>query len=75
MSTFPTSSSKRHASRSLEPPRKLTTAEYVTKMTQSVLIDVFVGPENKHFSLPKDLLCHHSPVFEVMLSGQFKEGK
>jgi hypothetical protein len=39
------------------------------------LVDVYVGPEKKHYPLPKLLLIHHSKFFEKCFNGQFKEGQ
>lgn len=32
-------------------------------------VDIYVGPEKKHWSLHKNLLCHHSSYFETELHG------
>lgn len=32
-------------------------------------VDIFVGPERRHWTLHRNLLCHHSPYFETELLG------
>lgn len=32
-------------------------------------VDIFVGPERKHWSLHRNLLCHHSAYFETEFQG------
>lgn len=44
-------------------------------MNRRPLVDVYVGPEKKHYPLPKLLLIHHSKFFEKCFNGQFKEGQ
>jgi hypothetical protein len=38
-------------------------------------VDIYVGPQSKHFSLPKDILCYHSSYFDRCFNGGFKEAK
>lgn len=38
-------------------------------------VDVYVGPEAKPYSLPKNLLCHYSEFFEKCFHGTFIEGQ
>jgi hypothetical protein len=38
-------------------------------------VDIYVGKENKHYLLPKLLLCHYSPFFDKCFNGLFKEGQ
>ena len=38
-------------------------------------VDVYVGPNKKHYNLPKLLLCHYSDFFDVCFSGNFAEGQ
>ncbi|KAH7360637.1 hypothetical protein BKA65DRAFT_391264, partial [Rhexocercosporidium sp. MPI-PUGE-AT-0058] len=45
------------------------------RLISSPGVDVFVGKDKKHYRLPKDLLCYHSPYFERCFNGGFKEGK
>jgi hypothetical protein len=37
------------------------------------MVDTYVGLNSKHDSVPKDLLCYHSPFFDRCLNGNFKE--
>jgi hypothetical protein len=37
------------------------------------MVDLYVGPEKKHFRIHKALLCKKIPYFEKMFSGGFKE--
>ncbi|KAH9222811.1 hypothetical protein DL95DRAFT_380561, partial [Leptodontidium sp. 2 PMI_412] len=38
-------------------------------------VDVIVGKDKKHYSLPKDLLCYHSRYFDRCFNGGFKEAE
>jgi hypothetical protein len=41
----------------------------------STRINAYIGPEMKHYSVPKDLLCISSPVFVNYFHGESKEAK
>src|ERR1039457_3672960 len=38
-------------------------------------VDLYVGPDRKHYRLPKDLLCFYSSVFDGALNGHFREAR
>lgn len=38
-------------------------------------VDIYVGPESKHYHLPKDILCYYSTYFDRCFNGGFKEAK
>lgn len=38
-------------------------------------VDIYVGQDRKHYSVPKDLLCYYSPYFDSCFNGDFKEAK
>lgn len=44
-------------------------------MLQGPNVDIYVGPNKKHFVLPKLLLCHYSKYFERCFNGGFKEAE
>src|SRR3979490_2719149 len=39
------------------------------------MVDIYVGPEAKHYRLPKDMLCYYSTYFDRCFNGGFKEAK
>lgn len=39
------------------------------------MVSLFVGPEEKLFTVPKDLLCERVKYFDRMFNGPFEEGK
>ena len=52
-----------------------TITDVVRRLACSAPIQIYVGPEEKHYTLPKDLLCYYSPFFVASLNGNFKEAK
>lgn len=38
-------------------------------------VDIYVGPQKKHYTLPKKLLCYYSEYFERCFNGNFIEGQ
>ncbi len=38
-------------------------------------VDIYVGPEIKHYSVLKNLLCYYSSYFDRCFNGGFKEAK
>lgn len=38
-------------------------------------VDIYVGPQKKHFSLPKKLLCYYSEYFQRCLNSNFIESQ
>ncbi|PVH86916.1 hypothetical protein DL98DRAFT_582234 [Cadophora sp. DSE1049] len=55
-------------------PKKPTAVELL-KLMSGPRVDVYVGKDKKHYSLPKDLLCYHSTYFDRCFNGEFKEAK
>lgn len=37
-------------------------------------VKFIIGPEEKIYTIPKDLLCHYSPYFVACFNGGFREG-
>ncbi|KAE8448421.1 hypothetical protein EG329_009486 [Mollisiaceae sp. DMI_Dod_QoI] len=54
------------------PPKRPAAIELI-RMISGPRVDVYVGPGRKHYSLPKDLLCHYSTYFDRCFNGAFKE--
>ena len=44
-------------------------------MTEGPRVDVYVGPEKKHYRLPKKMLCENSSYFDQCFNGSFIEGQ
>jgi BTB/POZ domain len=44
-----------------------------SRMISGPKVDVYVGPDRKHYSLPKLLLCHYSQFFDRCFNGGFAE--
>ncbi len=44
------------------------------RMLAGPTVNFYVGPEEKHYPLPKLLVFHYSPVFDRAFNGPFKEG-
>jgi BTB/POZ domain len=42
---------------------------------QGPKVDIYVGPEAKHYSVPKDVLCYYSSYFNSCFNGSFKEAQ
>ena len=45
------------------------------RLTSSPLVKILVGPEEKEYELPRDLLSFYSPFFKACFTGEFKESK
>jgi len=45
----------------------------IDRMISGPKVDVYVGPTQKYYNLPKLLLCHYSEFFEVCFNGDFME--
>lgn len=45
------------------------------RMINGPKVDIYVGPERKHYSAPKLLLCHYSDYFDRCFNGRFVEGQ
>lgn len=39
------------------------------RLLSGPMVDIYVGKERKHWSIHRNLLCHHSPYFETELLG------
>ncbi|KAK0347935.1 hypothetical protein LTR91_005817 [Friedmanniomyces endolithicus] len=46
-----------------------TSAKTFAELLSGPTVDIFVGPERKHWSLHRNLLCHHSSYFETEFEG------
>ena len=46
----------------LKTPSEMMMLIYGTRLLTSSLVDIYVGPENKHWPLHEKLLCYYSPV-------------
>ncbi|KAF4637887.1 hypothetical protein G7Y89_g192 [Cudoniella acicularis] len=55
-------------------PKKLTSQEFLEKVT-GPRVDIYVGANKKHYSLPKKLFCYYSTHFYRCFNGDFVEGK
>lgn len=45
------------------------------RMISGPKVDIYVGTERKHYSLPKRLLCHYSAYFDRCFNDEFVEAK
>ncbi|KAK0124403.1 hypothetical protein ONS95_009364 [Cadophora gregata] len=55
-------------------PKKPTAVEFL-KFISGARVDIYVGKNKKHDSVPKDLFCYYSTYFERCFNGDFKEAK
>ncbi|KAF7944248.1 hypothetical protein EAE96_010650 [Botrytis aclada] len=54
-------------------PQKPTSTMFM-KLIKGPQVEVLVASEKTSFELPKNLLSHYSPVFELCFNGKFQEG-
>jgi len=45
----------------------------VSRLMGTEMVDLYIGPEKRHFRAHKKLLCSKVPYFEKMFKGQFLE--
>ncbi|CAG8950609.1 hypothetical protein HYFRA_00002818 [Hymenoscyphus fraxineus] len=50
------------------------TKEYL-ELIQGPRVDIYVGNEQEHFSVPKALLCYYSKYFDRCFNGSFQEAQ
>ncbi|CZR54512.1 uncharacterized protein PAC_04396 [Phialocephala subalpina] len=58
-----------------QAPPKQPVAVDLIKVISGPRVDVFIGPRKKHYSLPKNLLCHFSEHFDDYINVDFNEGE
>ncbi|KAF8864066.1 hypothetical protein BDZ45DRAFT_52420 [Acephala macrosclerotiorum] len=55
-------------------PQKPSDSELI-EMIRGPQVNIYVGPEKKHYSLPKNLLCHYSDYFDRCFNGNFADAQ
>ncbi|KAH6681850.1 hypothetical protein B0J14DRAFT_557260 [Halenospora varia] len=58
----------------MAPKKKLTSMQFLDKI-KGDSVDIYVGPQKKHYRLPKDLLRYYSGYFDRCFNGPFIEGQ
>ncbi|KAI9878691.1 MAG: hypothetical protein M1830_010784 [Pleopsidium flavum] len=51
------------------------TPDEFLKLLEGPSVDIYVGANKVHFTLPKNLACHQCPFFQKAFDGHFKEAQ